>query len=180
MAWVGTLYVDGKYFYVNGKRVASNLVDFFNHCCFFNRPKVLVVFFKMGTANSALIQTKLCRFFKLVVYHQRWPFTYLHQKKGSYAWSVALGVMLSAIGWWGMVANENLVLNNTSTALPMKQPIKMKDIASACGVPNCINQLGVFPNGIMVELYANNGGLAGCYEYKKGGFLCLNHQLLLE
>jgi hypothetical protein len=160
--------------------VASNLVDFFNHCCFFNRPKVLVVFFKMGTKKSELIQTNLCRFFRLVVYHQRWPFIYLHQKKGSYAWSVALGVMLSAVGWVCMLANSHRLVPHTATALPMKHHVTMGDIASVCSQANCITKLGVFPNGIMVEYRSNDRELTGCYGYKKGGVFCLNYQLVLD
>ena len=180
MTWVGILTVKGEKFFVNGRLIASSLVDFYNHCCFHQMPRTMMIFFSRQTKDHEKIAAKMSRFFDCISYHQIKPCIYIHQQKKRYVLSISIGIILSSI-WWGVVFFST-PFNSQGAAQPLANTHYhriMDWVQHTCPMGPCIQRMGIFPHAMMIEFKDQNRQLQDCKRYNKRGYVCLNEHVFM-
>jgi hypothetical protein len=138
-------------------------------------PILILLFLKKSAMCPIAELLKINQTANIVVYQQIKPCWYVHIQKKNYIASGSIGIVITAVLWL-MVTMPREQWKNTSQHLTEKQLIHW--VKKTCQASQCIQQLGVFPHGIMVKFTPGFGIPRECDRLKKGGVLCSNTRLL--
>jgi hypothetical protein len=165
MSWVGILYVHMNRFYLNGRLIALSPKAFHNYCCFYKIPPWVMVFIPQGNPDVTALKKN-----NGLVQYLRWkPYLYVHRNKSRYAVSVVVGLAAIALAWVMITANLTLGIPH-DPKIPSYQALTTF-VQRVCGNSSCINELGIYPNVVLIRHNKTDGPI-GCQKIQKGVVKC--------
>ena len=157
--------------------MGHSLTEFYNACCVLKMPKIMIIYVtKKARIKRCLINDQLSPFFRCLIYYQWSHFIFLHQNKMRYivCWTIALIIssIQMTIQLWGTVGIKEQNINYISHH---KFQNGVQFINQVCQSTSCMKRVGVFPNGILVELL-NERKIPHCQPLTKKVMKCLPDQ----
>jgi hypothetical protein len=190
MKWVGILYIN-KNSYLNGKYYSKTWDQLINKL-FLNQhqlPLLMLVYINpklISPDQINQIYQQLLSKCKVIIYYQSYGCVYIHRDKIRYIISVlmggVIGSVLCLISGHHILKKESLVktniiydrISNNMSSIGYKKI--MKQLSMTCQKQQCVSELAIFPNQIMVRLihesYMPSFIKFGCNSYKNGVMMC--------
>lgn len=158
MKWVGILYIN-EYIYFNGFYFANSFEQLFNKFFIANDklPTWVLIFNKQPHNNQRILSdfenqlSGLCTF---IHYDRKGPFIYCLKDKKNYCIAIIVGILMSLFLMM-IIWRHHLTISNKiiyPITLSDEYERTMSRFADICEHQQCLAELAIFPNQIMVKL----------------------------